>query len=163
MAKNNYLISTASSNIFNARIVNNLYIDKSLSAILKDRDANFASAQGKKTEQKKGGVSGAEVDTIDFYTVSEVTDDNYDKPKIEYVKGDNLYNRYTDLICKIEIKYLLFNFLAKSYTKMSSMKVILSVIKDLEVMMKKQLYPHSYYSIVVNYIYGLISKIDFVR
>lgn len=162
MAKNNYLISTASSNIFNARIVNNLYIDKSLSAILKDRDANFASAQGKKTEQKKGGVSGAEVDTIDFYTVSEVTDDNYDKPKIEYVKGDNLYNRYTDLICKIEIKYLLFNFLAKSYTKMSSMKVILSVIKDLEVMMKKQLYPHSYYSIVVNYIYGMISKIDFV-
>ena len=36
------------------------------------------------------------------------------------------------------------------------------MIKDLEVMMKKQLYPHSYYSIVVNYIYGMISKIDFV-
>ena len=160
MAKNNYLITKPS--IYGEKILRGLLIDKSLTSILKDKESNFASSTAKKAEPKKGAPAGTETEEIDYFTnPPEESEDNFTEPKQEYVKGENVYDRYCELICKIELKYLLFQFISKEIPQIN-MKTILSVLNDLEIMVKKLLYPHSIYSIVINYIRGLICKIDFI-
>ena len=165
----NYLILPQT--LFSKKVLDNLYIDKEMLNNLIDKENNSGGGAGKKDAKGKDPSSGGNSGLIDYFDTSNATDpnnenydkDNYQKPKIEYNEDtfENLYYKYTDLICKIELKYAYMQIMSENNNV--NLNLCLSVLKDLEFMLKKQLYPHTYYLISVNYCYGMISKIKFIN
>ena len=166
----NYLIQPQT--VFSKKVLDNLYIDKEMLNNLIDKENNSGAGGGSKKDPKgKDGSSGGNTNLINYIDTSNAIDpnnqnydkDNYQKPKIEYDENtfENLYYKYTDLICKIELKYVIMQIMSDNTNV--NLNLCLSVLKDLEFMLKKRLYPHTYYLIVVYYSYGMISKINFIN
>ena len=164
MAKTNYLIEH--QNRFSDNLLSGLLINKALNAQIKDKESTYSTggAQAKKTEQpKKGASSGTDIEVIDYFDTTPQMDNDYENVKAPALSspGPNIYSPYIDLICKIEIKYALFNVMIDN--QMLNTKLISSVLNDLAIMVNKQLYSHTYYNIIINYIYGMLAKAKFVE
>ena len=111
----NYLIQPQT--IFSEKNINNLYIDKEMMNKLIDKETNISAKIGNaKKDPKSGGGDNSGQLLIDYFSTEQIFEnpnydkDNYSIPKIEYQKDtfENIYYKYTELICKIDLKYVYF-------------------------------------------------------
>ena len=160
----NYLIEPQTA--FTEKVLNNLFIDKEMMNKLIDKENNSGNVQNKKDAKKDDNQNKSNL--IDFYdTESATTNENYDKEnynscKIENNKDafENIYYKFTDLLCKLELKYVYFQIINNSINSID-IKLCSSILKDLEIIIKRQLFPHTMYLIIINYLKGIISKYKF--
>ena len=106
----NYLIQPQT--VFSEKVLNNLYIDKEMMNKLVDKETNISSKIGNAKKDPKSGGDGSSQLLIDFFTTDSIFEnpnydkDNYSKPKVEYPEDtfENIYYKYNELICKIDLK-----------------------------------------------------------
>ena len=80
---------------------------------------------------------------------------NYDANNSD--EGSNLYFKYTESLCRVDLKYCLYLLTLSNI----DFTLIESVINDVETLFSKLLYPHNSISILINYIQGKLNKILF--
>ena len=165
----NYLIHPQS--IYTQKNLNNLYIDKEMMNNLVDKETNIsAKIGGAKKDPKSGGDNTNQL-LIDYFSTEQIFEnpnydkDNYSNPKIEYQKDtfENVYYKYTELICKIDLKYVYFLICNPNKNHEVNVQLCESILKDLSVMLDKLLYQHTYYKTLLYYLTGILHKIKFVK
>ena len=164
----NYLIQPQT--YFSEKIIKNLYINKETMNKLVDKETNINSKIGNAKKDPKSGGGDASQLLIDYYATNPIFEsENYDKenytqPKVEYPPDtfENIYYKYTDLICKIDLKYAYFLICNTKNTEIN-IPLCESVLKDLVVMFDKCLYQHNYYKSLVYYLYGILKKVTLIK
>ena len=165
----NYLIQPQT--IFTNKNLNNLYIDKEMMNKLVDKETNISAKIGNaKKDPKSGGDNTGQL-LLDYFSTESIFENpNYDKenysaPKIEYPKDtfENIYYKYTELICKIDLKYVYFQICCPNKNNEINIQLCESILKDLLIMFDKILYQHNYYKTLVFYLFGMIQKIKFIK
>ena len=164
----NHLIQPQS--IFTEKNLNNLYIDKEMMNKLVDKETNISAKIGNaKKDPKSGGDNTAQL-LIDFFSTEKIFENNYDKDnyskaKVEYQKDtfENIYYKYTELICKIDLKYVYFQISNPSKNNEINIQLCESILKDLLIMFEKILYQHTYYKTLTYYLFGMLNKIKFIK
>ena len=164
----NYLIQPQS--IFTDKVLNNLYIDKEMMNKLVDKEVNINTKIGNaKKDPKAGGDSNQLL--IDFFSTNSIFEnpnydkDNYSKPKVEYPIDafENIYYKYNDLICKIDLKYVYFQICNPNKNNEINIQLCESILKDLIVMFPKLLYQHNYYKTITYYLIGMLKKVKLIK
>ena len=166
----NYLIQPQT--IFSEKNINNLYIDKEMMNKLIDKETNISAKIGNaKKDPKSGGGDNSGQLLIDYFSTEQIFEnpnydkDNYSIPKIEYQKDtfENIYYKYTELICKIDLKYVYFQICNPQKNNEINIQLCESILKDLLIMFDKLLYQHTYYKTLTYYLIGMLHKIKFVK
>ena len=166
----NYLIQPQT--IFSEKNINNLYIDKEMMNKLIDKETNISAKIGNaKKDPKSGGGDNSGQLLIDYFSTEQIFEnpnydkDNYLSPKIEYQKDtfENIYYKYTELICKIDLKYVYFQICNPQKNNEINIQLCESILKDLLIMFDKLLYRHTYYKTLTYYLIGMLHKIKFVK
>ena len=166
----NYLIQPQT--IFSEKNINNLYIDKEMMNKLIDKETNISAKIGNaKKDPKSGGGDNSGQLLIDYFSTEQIFEnpnydkDNYSIPKIEYQKDtfENIYYKYTELICKIDLKYVYFQICNPQKNNEINIQLCESILKDLLIMFDKLLYRHTYYKTLTYYLIGMLHKIKFVK
>ena len=166
----NYLIQPQT--IFSEKNINNLYIDKEMMNKLIDKETNISAKIGNaKKDPKSGGGDNSGQLLIDYFSTEQIFEnpnydkDNYSSPKIEYQKDtfENIYYKYTELICKIDLKYVYFQICNPQKNNEINIQLCESILKDLLIMFDKLLYRHTYYKTLTYYLIGMLHKIKFVK
>ena len=166
----NYLIQPQT--IFSEKNINNLYIDKEMMNKLIDKETNISAKIGNaKKDPKSGGGDNSGQLLIDYFSIEQIFEnpnydkDNYSIPKIEYQKDtfENIYYKYTELICKIDLKYVYFQICNPQKNNEINIQLCESILKDLLIMFDKLLYRHTYYKTLTYYLIGMLHKIKFVK
>ena len=166
----NYLIQPQT--IFSEKNINNLYIDKEMMNKLIDKETNISAKIGNaKKDPKSGGGDNSGQLLIDYFSTEQIFEnpnydkDNYSIPKIEYQKDtfENIYYKYTELICKIDLKYVYFQTCNPQKNNEINIQLCESILKDLLIMFDKLLYRHTYYKTLTYYLIGMLHKIKFVK
>ena len=166
----NYLIQPQT--IFSEKNINNLYIDKEMMNKLIDKETNISAKIGNaKKDPKSGGGDNSGQLLIDYFSTEQIFEnpnydkDNYSSPKIEYQKDtfENIYYKYTELICKIDLKYVYFQICNPQKNNEINIQLCESILKDLLIMFDKLLYQHTYYKTLTYYLIGMLHKIKFVK
>jgi hypothetical protein len=176
MAKINYNISLQSYT--NPKLINNLEIDKNLKNSLKERDAmyNVSITSGKKpadiSNKRKDALN--EILPVDFNSNTDTTNKNFNelfekvnKETNESDEGPNLYFKYTDLLCRVDLKYVMYHLINYNLgiaiaNEKINLDALSSVLTDLETMSMKLLYPHSSFKIILYYLFSKIYKLQFI-
>ena len=165
----NYLIQPQT--IFTEKNINNLFIDKEMMNKLIDKETNISAKIGNaKKDPKSGGDNTGQL-LIDYFSTENIFEnpnydkENYSKPKIEYPKDtfENIYYKYTELICKIDLKYVYFQICNPQKNNEINIQLCESILKDLLIMFDKLLYQHTYYKTLAYYLIGMLHKIKFVK
>ena len=165
----NYLIQPQT--IFTEKNINNLFIDKEMMNKLIDKETNISAKIGNaKKDPKSGGDNTGQL-LIDYFSTENIFEnpnydkENYSKPKIEYQKDtfENIYYKYTELICKIDLKYVYFQICNPQKNNEINIQLCESILKDLLIMFDKLLYQHTYYKTLAYYLIGMLHKIKFVK
>ena len=163
----NYIIQPQT--IFAQKNLNNLYIDKEMMNKLVDKETNFSSKIGKK--DPKAGGDGSNQLLIDFFNTDSVFEnpnydkENYSKAKVEYNEDtfENIYYKYNELICKIDLKYVYFQVCNLNKNNEINIQLCESILKDLLVMYPKILYQHNYYMSLTYYLFGMLKKVKLIK
>ena len=74
-----------------------------------------------------------------------------------------MYYKYTELICKIDLKYVYFQICNTTKNNEINIPLCESILKDLLVMFDKFFYQHTYYKTLAYYLKGMLHKIKFVK
>ena len=165
----NYLIQP--QHTFNDKNLNNLYIDKEMMNKLVDKETNINTKIGNAKKDPKSGADNSGQLLIDYFSTENIFEnpnydkDNYTQPKVEFPKDtfENIYYKYSELICKIDLKYVYFQICNPSKNNEINIKLCKSILKDLLVMFDKLLYQHNYYRALTYYLMGILQKIKFVK
>ena len=165
----NYLIQPHT--IYTEKNMNNLYIDKEMMNKLVDKETNISAKIGGAKKDPKSGVDNTNQLLIDYFSTENIFEnpnydkDNYSAPKIDYQKDnfENVYYKYTELICKIDLKYVYFQICNTTKNNEINIPLCESILKDLLVMFDKFFYQHTYYKTLAYYLKGMLHKIKFVK
>ena len=137
-----------------------------------DKETNISAKIGNaKKDPKSGGGDNSGQLLIDYFSTEQIFEnpnydkDNYSIPKIEYQKDtfENIYYKYTELICKIDLKYVYFQICNPQKNNEINIQLCESILKDLLIMFDKLLYQHTYYKTLTYYLIGMLHKIKFVK
>ena len=165
----NYLIQPQT--VFSDKALKNLYIDKEMMNKLVDKETNINSKIGNAKKDPKTGADGSSQLLIDFFSTDSVFEnpnydkENYSNPKVEYPEDtfENIYYKYNDLICKIDLKYVYFQICNPSKNNEINVQLCESILKDLLVMFPKLLYQHNYYKSLTYYLIGMLKKVKLIK
>ena len=168
LGKINFFINNQSFS--DKKYTDGLEIDKELKQLINDREASVVTVvTGKKAEPvKKKDEIKVEISQINYNSLINYQEINRNKDSIfdkistevnNSDEGSNLYFRFTDNLCRVDLKYCLYllNILN------SDLNMIESVIKDVETLSNKLLYPHNSTFILINYIQGKLYKLMFTN
>ena len=180
MSKLDYQIN--SQNYSNDKIIFGKEIDKNLKNTLKEREniygAGSSNQGGKKagdTGAKKKDEKMAKITRINFNSVIEYNSQSsslnssssiLEKPSKELNDSDegfNIYFKYTDLISKVDLRFVYFQL---TNPQLSSNRLnldsIASVLNDLQIISNKSLYPHSSFKITLLFLQAKLLKLNFL-
>ena len=190
MAKLNYEIRSQS--YIDKKIKNNLEIDRALKNSLKEKElgqtGNVGNAHvarknveqiGKRKEDRSEIILGVDYNgIIPIETESKKLSEIFDKVNKETNDSeevDNLYFKYTDILCRIDLRFVMYHLTycsSNSYTNQEKDKIfpveriqfdsLFSVLSDLEILSEKVLYPHNSFRIILNFLFGKLYKIKFI-
>ena len=139
---------------------------------LVDKETNITAKIGGAKKDPKSGLDNSNQLLIDYFSTEQKFENpNYDKDyfhsslKNEYPKDtfENVYYRYTELICKIDLKYVYFLICNPNKNHEVNVQLCESILKDLLIMLDKLLYQHTYYKTLVYYFTGVLNKIKFMK
>jgi hypothetical protein len=169
LGKMNYFLNNQS---FSDKIfTDGLEIDKEIKQIIVDRENSIiVPVVGKKGAEpaKKKDEPKQEIAPINFNPIVNFQDNSknkesvFDKVNLETNnsdEGSNLYFKFTDVICRVDLKYCLYLINMNN----CDLNLIQSVITDVETLYTKILYPHNSLPILINYVLGKLNKLLFVN
>ena len=169
LAKMNYIIK--GQNFTESKFIDGLEIDKQLKQILVDRESIFSGVSTDKKKPvettKKKDEGTKEISQIEFNTVvpfNEKVENFKDNINLEINNSDegyNIYFKYSEFICRLDIKYLYF--LTENQNQEQNFEILQSLANDVEVLSNKILYPHNSIKLQLYYIMGKIKKLTFIR
>jgi hypothetical protein len=179
LAKMNYLINSQSN--FTDKIIKGLEIDKNLKNQLKEKESLYSSGQpgasntakkpAETAAKKKEDVKSSEIPQMNFnqkieYSHTSKYEDIFEKPSKEINEsdeGENLYFKFTDLVCRLDMRYVYFNLLGSTSSPSKiNLEGIISVLDDLLVMSNKLLYPHNSFKIILFFLIAKVNKLSFI-
>ena len=135
------------------------------------KETNITAKRGGAIKDPKSGLDNSNQLLIDYFSTEQIFEnpnydkDNYSSLKIEYPKDtfENVYYRYTELICKIDLNYVYFLICNPNKHHEVNVQLCESILKDLLIMLDKLLYQHTYYKTLVYYLTGVLNKIKFMK
>jgi len=130
IAKINYYILNDREGYTKEKIIKGLEIDPSLKNLLNERESSLLSQGDKKKDPaaaKKATESKSDYNPIAYNSILSFRDNEFlfnsekiNKEINDSEEGHNIYFRYNDLICRIDLKYLLFQLFQNQSTNNSS-------------------------------------------
>jgi len=191
MARINYSIKAQS--YVESNLTKNLEIDKNLKNILKEKEASVLASQpglkkiggglsadgisrkkDDKTIEGNMGVDFNQLIPVDFNKKVDEFFEKISKDSNDSDEGANLYFKYTDIICKIDLKFVLYQLVSSSSNYFNPISFtsdlveriqfesIQSVLLDLEIINERLLYPHNSFKIILYYLLGKMYKTKFI-
>jgi hypothetical protein len=160
MAEMNFLIKSENYN-------NNCKkeIDKNLKQIITEREALYITAGNNKPKQaidvKKGEKT--EVQPINFESVSNADKNLYENSNGDInntFEGENVYFKFTELLCRTDIKFILYILNNNQVRDFDALK---ETLNDIELLCNKILYPHNGIKSSIFYLKGKINKLQFLN
>ena len=165
----NYMIK--GQNFTENKYINDLDIDKQLKQILVERESTFSGVldpkQKKPVDAKKKDEGTKEISQIEFGVVvpfNEKIENFKENINLEINNTDegyNIYFKYSEYICRIDLKFLYF--LIENQTSDQNLEIMQNIANDIEILSNKILYPHNSIKLQLYYIMGKIKKLIFVN